>query len=151
MLAHWAKHALAQSSCSGARSQVPALVYSSRAQGNPDHEVSTPAHLQKYHFSCCLSSHLLLLQQIAKHRTVLGLDPGYGLVRGPYRAWSARLHHDLQCSPLPLCTCGKVALANMSLRHSCHLVCLLDCLQYSLQPALQSLLLLLPSSAGRQP
>lgn len=125
--------------------QLPAWVYSSRAQGNPDREVPIPAHPQRYHFSCCLSSHLLLLQQIAKDRTVLGLDPGYGL---SLRAWSARLHRDLQCS-LPPCSCGKVALANMSLRHSWHLAWLLDCLQYSLQPALQSLLL--PSFAGRLP
>lgn len=117
------------------------------AQGNSDHEVPIPAHPQKYNFSCCLSSHLLLLQQIAKDRTVLGLDPGCRL---SLRAWSARLHRDLQCSPPP-CSCGKVALANMSLRHSWHLAWLLDCLQYSLQPALQSLLLLLPSFAGRQP
>lgn len=89
LLAHWAKHAVVQSSCSGAKSQVPALAYNSRAQGNPDYEVPIPAHPQKYHFSCCLSSHLLLLQQIAKDRTVLGLDPGYRL---SLRAWSAKLH-----------------------------------------------------------
>lgn len=50
----------------------------------------------------------------------------------------------------PLHSCGKVALANMSLRNFWHLAWLLDCLQYSLQPALQSLLLLLPSFAVRQ-
>lgn len=135
-----------QSSCSGARSQVPALVYSSRTQGNPDHEVSIPAHPQKYHFSCCLSSHLLLLQQIATDRTVPGLDPGYRL---SLRAWSARLHHGLQCSSLPRCSCGKLAMANISLRHFCHLVWLLDCLQYSLQqPCKASSSSFLPLQAG---
>lgn len=40
----------------------------------------SPAHPQKDRFLCCLSSHLLLLQQVAKDRIVLGLDLWYKLL-----------------------------------------------------------------------
>lgn len=116
-----------------------------QAKGNPDREVPNPAHPQKYRFLCCLSSHLLLLQQVAEDRIVLGLDPGYRLL---LRAQSARLHGDLQCSPLPPYGFKEAASANGSSKHSWCLALLLGSLQHSLWPALQSLLLLLPLQAG---
>lgn len=49
--------------------------YSSRPQGN-----AQPCTSTEIPFLCCLSSHLLLLQQVAKDRIFLGPDPGYRLL-----------------------------------------------------------------------
>lgn len=89
-----AKREPVQSSCSGAGSCTPAPGYSTRPQGNLDHEVPNLVHPQKYHFLCCLSSRLPLLHQVA------GLYWGRIQGTGCYTARSARLH----CSahhPLP--------------------------------------------------
>lgn len=89
-----AKREPVQSSRSGAGSCAPAPGYSTRPQGNLDHEVPNLVHPQKYHFLCCLSSRLPLLHQVA------GLYWGRIQGTGCYTARSAGLH----CSahhPLP--------------------------------------------------